>query len=81
MNVTLLSEEEKERYKKAICEDLWLKYFNRTLHNQGVITEREYLKMNTLIVERTQRLLKWIEKGIRHEKSGTDQHHSSLPNN
>ena len=81
MIVALLSEEVKERYKKAICEDLWLKYFNSTLHKQGIITEREYLKMNTLIVERTQRLLKRIEEGTHHEKSGTDQHHSSLSKN
>lgn len=28
---------------------LWLRYFNRTLRDHGVITEDEYRKMNHLI--------------------------------
>lgn len=81
MNVALLSEKEKEQYKKVVCEELWLKYFNSSLRKQRVITEKEFLRMNTLILERTQRLLNGIKEGICYEKSGTNQHSRSLPDN
>lgn len=58
--MALLSEEGRELYKKVICEELWLKYYNRTLKRYKVISEREFLKMNEAILARTSRLLEGI---------------------
>lgn len=61
MNVVQLSKEDKEQYKKVICEELWLRYFNDTLRKKEVISEKEYRKMQIAIIERTGSLLKEID--------------------
>lgn len=62
INVALLSEEGKELYKKVICEELWLNYYNSTLRRHKVITEREYLNMHEVILKRKNQLLREIHK-------------------
>lgn len=57
MTYTQYSEEGKALYKKVICEELWLRYFNDTLRRHRIITERDYLKMNEAILVRTSQLL------------------------
>lgn len=61
MNIALLSEEGRARYKKTICEKLWLEYYNNTLRHHGIITEKEYLKMREAILIRTGKLLKDVQ--------------------
>lgn len=61
MNVAQLSKEGKEQYKKVICEELWLRYFNDTLRKKDVISEKEYRKLQIAIMERTGSLLKEID--------------------
>lgn len=58
MNIALLSEEGREHYKRVICEELWLTYYNDTLRRHGIITEKEHMKMYGAILVRTGRLLK-----------------------
>ena len=41
---------------KAQYEQLWLRYFNDTLLEKGIITEDEHYKMNTRIVNRKGRV-------------------------
>ena len=40
----------------ALYEKLWLRYFNDTLLEKGIITEDEHYKMNTRIVNRKGRV-------------------------
>lgn len=61
MDFTHLSAEGKAKCKKAVYEELWLKYYNDTLHKQGLITEIEHRKMSVLISGRTQKLLKGVK--------------------
>lgn len=58
MDYIKLSAEGKAKCKKAVFEELWLKYYNDTLHKQKLITEAEHRKMLIMISERTQKLLK-----------------------
>lgn len=58
MDYTKLSDESKARCKKAVIEELWLKYYNDTLRKHGLITEIEHRKMSLKISERTRMLLK-----------------------
>ncbi len=58
MDYTKLSDEGKVKCKKAVFEELWLNYYNDTLHKQELITETEHRKMLLMISERTQKLLK-----------------------
>ena len=44
-----------EKMKQNVVETLWLKYFNDTLYEQGLITEREYWEMNRWILNRKAR--------------------------
>lgn len=41
-----------EKMKQNVVETLWLNYFNATLYEQGLITEREYQEMNRWILNR-----------------------------
>lgn len=61
MDVTQLSEIGKEQYKKVICEELWLRYFNDTLRKNNIISEKEYRMMFVKIVDRTGSLLKGLD--------------------
>ena len=61
MNVALLSPEGKEKYKKIVCEELWLRYFNDTLRKQRIITEYEHRAMLLKIMERTSNLSEGIQ--------------------
>ena len=36
-----------DEQKKAVAEYLWLSYFNRTLRDQGMITQKEYQALQT----------------------------------
>lgn len=60
MNVALFSPEGKEQYKKIVCEELWLRYFNDTLRKQRIITEYEHQMMLLKIMERTAKLTEGI---------------------
>ena len=42
-----------ERRRKIIAEEMWLKYFNQALFEQGKITERERNQMINKINART----------------------------
>ena len=61
MNMGSLSPEGKERYKSIICEELWLKYYNSTLLKHGIITDREYMRMNIRISQRTCAMLEKLK--------------------
>lgn len=61
MNYAQLSAEGKAYYKKVICEELWLKYYNDTLRRHRIITEKEYLIMHEVILVRTGRLLQDLQ--------------------
>lgn len=61
MNAALLSPEGKEQYKKSVCEELWLRYFNDTLRKQRIITDYEHRRMLLKIKERTASLSKGIQ--------------------
>lgn len=61
MNYAQLSAEGQACYKKAICEELWLKYYNDTLRRNRIITEKEYLRMHEAILIRTGRLLQEVQ--------------------
>ena len=41
---------------KARYEQLWLRYFNDSLLEKGIITKEEYQKMNTRIINRKGRV-------------------------
>ena len=41
---------------KIQYEQLWLRYFNDSLLEKGIITKEEYQKMNTRIINRTGRV-------------------------
>lgn len=60
-DVLKLSPEGKETYKKFVCEELWLRYFNDTLRKQRIITEDEHRMMFQKILERTAKLSKGIQ--------------------
>ncbi len=38
-----------QQRKKLVAEEIWLHYFNDYLHDHGVISEREYLRMKLTI--------------------------------
>ena len=61
MRINELSSEGRERYKKIVCEELWLRYFNDTLRKQRIITEHEHQMMFLKIIERTANLSKGIQ--------------------
>ena len=42
-----------EQQKKSVAEQLWLHYYNQTLYEKGLITERERNKMNHKINARS----------------------------
>ena len=42
-----------EQNKQAICEELWLKYYNQVLYENGLISERERNMMLNKIDART----------------------------
>lgn len=42
-----------ELQKKAIIEEIWLKYYNQALFEEGLITQREYSLMIHRIDART----------------------------
>lgn len=44
-----------EEYKQKMIEALWLHYYNHTLFAKGVISERNYIKMKLLILQREPR--------------------------
>lgn len=46
-----------ERRRKNIAEEMWLKYFNQILFEQGMITERERNQMISKIDARTVKCL------------------------
>ena len=46
-----------ERRRKIIAEEMWLKYFNQALFEQGKITERERNQMINKINARTGKCL------------------------
>ena len=41
-----------EEQKRAVAEYLWLSYFNRTLRDKGLITQREYQILQTQFLTR-----------------------------
>lgn len=41
-----------EEKRKAMAEQIWLEYFNRTLLEKGLITEAEYHNMSNYIRNR-----------------------------
>ena len=45
-----------ERRRKIVAEEMWLKYFNQALFEQGKITERERNQMINKINARTSRV-------------------------
>ena len=61
-DIQKLPPESREKYKKIICEELWLRYFNDTLRRQRVITEHEHRMMLLKIMERTASLMKGVQK-------------------
>ena len=38
--------------KKALAEFLWLSYFNRTLRDEGIISQKEYQALQTQFLTR-----------------------------
>ena len=42
-----------EELEKRTVESLWLNYFNRSLREQKIISEKEYRKMIELIAKKT----------------------------
>lgn len=44
-----------EQQRKELAEKLWLHYFNRTLFEQGIITESERNRMSVMIESRKPR--------------------------
>lgn len=60
-DIQKLLPESREKYKKIICEELWLRYFNDTLRKQQIITEHEHRMMFLKILERTASLSKGIQ--------------------
>lgn len=69
MIVTKLSPEGKEYYKTIVCEELWLRYFNSTAFDAGLITEDEHRKMLVKIIERTGQKKKELERCERQRRS------------
>ena len=53
-----MSQLSNEQKRKIVVEDIWLHYVNDTLHDKGLISKQEYIKMKLGINLRTQRLLK-----------------------
>lgn len=41
--------ETNEQQRKKMAAELWLRYYNRTLYEQGVINERTYRQMDRKI--------------------------------
>lgn len=44
--------QKKEAKRRAAAAQLWLHYFNQTLREQNIISEKEYLRMASLICAR-----------------------------
>ena len=41
-----------EEQKKALAEYLWLSYFNRTLRDKGMVTQKQYQTIQTQLLTR-----------------------------
>lgn len=44
-----------EQHRQIIAEELWLRYFNDVLFQEGLINKEEYLRMIRRIQEETER--------------------------
>lgn len=53
---------------ELVVEELWLRYFNDSLLEKGLITKEQWLKMNTKIIGRTSKLQK-RKHGGNHERN------------
>ena len=51
-----MNKNEANEKNKATYEQLWLRYFNDSLLEKGIITKEEYQKMNTRIINRKGRV-------------------------
>ena len=51
-----MNKNEATNQSKAQFEQLWLRYFNDSLLEKGIITKEEYQKMNTRIINRKGRV-------------------------
>ena len=51
-----MKKNERNDKNKIQYEQLWLRYFNDSLLEKGVITKEEYQKMNTRIINRKGRV-------------------------
>ena len=51
-----MNKNEANEKNKATYEQLWLRYFNDTLLEKGIITKDEHYKMNTRILNRKGRV-------------------------
>jgi hypothetical protein len=51
-----MKKNETNEKNKAQYEQLWLRYFNDSLLEKGIITKEEYQKMNTRIINRKGRV-------------------------
>ena len=51
-----MNKNEANEKNKAKYEQLWLRYFNDSLLEKGIITKEEYQKMNTRIINRKGRV-------------------------
>ena len=51
-----MNKNEANEKNKAKYEQLWLRYFNDSLLEKGLITKEEYQKMNTRIINRKGRV-------------------------
>ena len=54
----MMNHSSKESIEKRMAEDAWLNYFNNYLFENGIISEREYLRMIGKITERKAKLSK-----------------------
>ena len=51
-----MKKNERNDKNKIQYEQLWLRYFNDSLLEKGIITQEEYQKMNTRIINRKGRV-------------------------
>ena len=66
-----------QQRKQLAAEEIWLHYFNNYLHDQKVISEREYLKMK---LEIDKHCLKKRHIAERAFKNHTDPHRNGVEN-
>ena len=59
-----------EWQRQIVVEEMWLHYYNRTLYEKGLISQRSYEKMRLEIILRTTRL----------RKGGTTKHNGKGKN-